>query len=73
MKPNGAFRIEVLARKDGLGVAGIAAKCGIPERTMDRIHSGASNPSARHLIAIIRAYRLPYDFFETDDFPGESE
>lgn len=61
-------KLDLIRRGKGLTIGEFAAKCGVPERTMERICLGANAPSARHLFCILTQGKVSTDAFGSDDF-----
>ena len=64
-------KLDLLRRGQGLTVGEFAAKCGVPERTMDRLCAGENAPKARSLFLIVTKGRISLSAFDADDFEEE--
>lgn len=64
-------KLDLIRRALGLTRAEFAVKCGIKERTMDRLLAGENAPSARNLFLIVTRAGISLDAFGPEDFTEE--
>ena len=64
-------KVDLARRAQGLTVGQFAAKCGIPESTMERICLGQNDPSAKNLFLIVTKGKVSMNIFDEDDFGSE--
>ena len=64
-------KVDMARRSQGLTVGGFAKKCGIPEKTMERICLRQSDPSTHTFFRIITKGHVSLDLFDDDDFGEE--
>lgn len=60
-------KLDLLRRAQGLTLGELSDKSGVPEKTMERICSGANAPSAAHFVRIVKALRIDMDAIEPSD------
>lgn len=59
-------RINLIRRNQGLTIGEYAAKCGVPEKTMERICLGSNAPEGPTLLRIIKLGGVSPDVLELD-------
>lgn len=60
-------KADFIRRNLALTVGELAAKSGIPERTLERILEGQGAPRASHFVRLIRALKMNIDLIEPGD------
>jgi transcriptional regulator with XRE-family HTH domain len=64
-------KVDLARRAQGLTVGQFAAKCGVPEKTMERICQRQNDPSAKTLFLIVIRGKVSMDVFDEEDFGEE--
>jgi len=59
-------RIDLIRQNQHLTISAYAAKCGVPEKTMERILLGSNEPNGTTLLKIIKRGGVSPDILEID-------
>lgn len=64
-------KVDMARRGQGLTVGGFAKKCGVPEKTMERICLRQSDPGTKTFFLIVTRGKVSLDLFDEEDFGEE--
>ncbi len=60
-------KLDLIRRAKGVTLAALAAKSGVPERTVERICAGQSAPCAAHFVRLVKTLNVDLDAIEPED------
>lgn len=66
-----AHKLDIIRRSQGITIASLSTKSGVPQETLERIIEGRNAPKSAHLIRIVRALNINIDVFSPEDFEEE--
>lgn len=64
-------KVDFIRRNLGLTIAQYAAKCGVPEKTMERVLLDSNKPSALTLYLIVTRGGVALDVITAEDLGGD--
>jgi transcriptional regulator with XRE-family HTH domain len=69
---NGGRKIDFLREKEDLTYGELAAKSGVPEKTVERVCRGENAPGTGHFLRLLKALDVknPLNIFSPGDFEG---
>lgn len=64
-------KVDLIRRAQGLTHSQLAAKSGVPEKTIERICEGRGAPCAAHFVRIVKVLRIDLEAIEPEDLEQE--